>query len=80
MSARRDLSAEHPRRSSCLPAAPFAGTEAIMLAHGFTGDLIEYLLHEGFATTRPGTTRAGKRQVRVVWVAITDAGRRTLAG
>jgi hypothetical protein len=29
---------------------------------------------------QPGTIRAGKRQVKVVWVMVTDAGQRALTG
>jgi hypothetical protein len=51
-----------------------------MLAHGFKAELLAALVRDGLATTQPGTIRAGKRQVKVVWVMITDAGRGALSG
>jgi hypothetical protein len=46
-----------------------------MLAHGFKAELLAALVHDGLATTQPGTIRAGRRQLEVVWIMITDAGR-----
>jgi hypothetical protein len=54
--------------------------EAIMLAHGFKIELLAALARDGLATTQRGTMCAGRRQIDVVWVTITDAGRRALAG
>ena len=51
-----------------------------MLAHGFKAELLAALVRQGLAITQPGTIRAGRRQVEVVWVMITDAGQRALAG
>ena len=33
----------------------------------------------GLATIEPGTVRAGTRRITVVWVAITEVGRKVLA-
>jgi hypothetical protein len=63
-----------------LAGSPLGVTEAIMLAHGFTIDLLVDLVHEGLATATPETVHAGKRAIEVVRVRITDAGRLALAG
>jgi hypothetical protein len=49
--------------------------EAMMLAHGFKAELLAALLWEGLATIR-----TGRRQMEVVWLMITGAGQRALAG
>jgi hypothetical protein len=74
------MSAERNRALRLLAAAPNGATEAIMLAHGFTTDLLVDLVHEGLATATPETVHAGKRPIEVVRVRITDAGRLALAG
>ena len=80
MSERRALSTEQRRALRLLADNPVGCAEAIVLAHGFTSGLIEDLVREGLATILPGTRRAGRRHIKVVWVTITDAGRRALAG
>jgi hypothetical protein len=51
-----------------------------MLAHGFKAELLAARVREGLATTQAGTIRTGRRQMDVVWLMITDAGQRALAG
>jgi hypothetical protein len=63
-----------------LAGAPNGGTEAIMLAHGFTVETLGRLVVDGLATATPGITYAGKRPITVTWLEITDAGRQALAG
>jgi hypothetical protein len=60
--------------------APNGATEAIMLAHGFTIEMLVDLVQEGLATATPETVHAGKGSIEVVGVRITDAGRLALAG
>jgi len=55
-------------------------TEASMLAHGFKAELLAALVRDGLAIKQPGTIRAGRRQLKVVWVMITGAGHRALTG
>jgi hypothetical protein len=55
-------------------------TEAIMLAHGFTVDMLGGLVLDGLITTAPETVRAGGRPVQVVRMMITAVGRRAIAG
>jgi hypothetical protein len=80
MNVRRIISAEHRRALRLLAGNSLGCTEAILLAHGLKAELLALLVRDGFATTQPGTVRAGRRQIEVVWVMITDAGHRALAG
>jgi hypothetical protein len=77
MSAARSISAERRRALRLLAGSPLGRTEATLLAHGVTTELLGLLVRDGLATTQPGT--AGRRQIKVVWVMITDAGQRALA-
>jgi hypothetical protein len=63
-----------------LAAAPNGATEAILLAHGFTIEMLTILVRDRLATATPETVHAGKRPIEVVRVRITDAGRLALAG
>jgi hypothetical protein len=54
-------------------------TEAIMLAHAFTIDMLVDLIHAGLATAQAERVVAGARKFEVARVSITDAGRRALA-
>jgi hypothetical protein len=80
MSVRRGISAEQHRALRLLAGGPLGCTEAILLAHGFKTELLAALVRDGLATTQRGTMRAGRRRIEVVWMTITDAGRRALAG
>jgi hypothetical protein len=52
-------------------------TEAIMLAHGFSIELMVELVRTGLATATTERTVAGGRAVEVARVWITEAGRRS---
>jgi hypothetical protein len=52
------------------------GTEAIMLAHGFSIPQMVELVCAGLATATAERVRAGKREMEVAIVKITEAGRR----
>jgi hypothetical protein len=54
-------------------------TEAHMLAHGFSTDLLFELINAKLATAQPERTVAGGRQTEVTRVRITEGGRRALA-
>ena len=56
-----------------------AARAAITCAPTCKAELLAALVRQGLATTQPGTIRAGRRQMEVVWVMITDAGQRALA-
>ena len=70
------MSAERHRALEILAGSSLGCTEATLMAHGFTTNLLVDLVHEGLATA----THAGKRPIDVVRVRITDAGRLALAG
>jgi hypothetical protein len=65
------VSRDQRRALRLLAAAPNGATEAIMLAYGFTIDLLVDLVHEGLATATPEIVHAGKRPIEVVRVRIT---------
>jgi hypothetical protein len=52
---------------------------ADLLAHGFTNALLDRLAGDGLATIQPGTICTSTRRITVIWVEITEAGRRALA-
>ena len=54
--------------------------EAIMLALGFTMEMLTILVRDGLATAMPQTVHSGNRPIEVVRVRTTDAGRLALAG
>jgi hypothetical protein len=67
------------RRALALLAESSDGcTEAIMLAHGFTLELLVDMVRAGLATAHVERMVSGKRKVEVTRVKITDAGRRAL--
>ena len=74
------MSRDQYRALRLLAGSPLGCTEAIMLAHGFTTEMLTVLVRNGLATATPETVHAGKRPIDVVRVRITDAGRLALAG
>jgi hypothetical protein len=74
------MSRDQRRALRLLAGSPLGATEAIMLAHGFTIEMLTILVRDGLATATPETVHAGKRPVEVVRVRITAAGRLALAG
>jgi hypothetical protein len=55
-------------------------TEAFLLAHGFTVELLVNVVRAGFATMQSERVRAGGQPIEVTRVHITDSGRRALRG
>jgi hypothetical protein len=53
-------------------------TEALLLAHGFTTELMVALLREGLAAATAERMVAGGRKIEVVVLRITQAGQRAL--
>jgi hypothetical protein len=72
-------SSDQRRALRLLADCPQGCTVANMLAHGFKNEMLDRLVRDGLATIQPGTVRTGTRQITVVWVTITKAGRRVLA-
>jgi len=62
-----------------LAASPDGCTEAIMLAHGFTVELLVDLCIAELAIATPERMVAGRRMVEVARLRITDAGRQALS-
>jgi hypothetical protein len=72
------MSAERHRALRLLAGSPL--TEAIMLAHGFTIEMLDALVRDGLATAEQREMRAGRRPIKVIWLTITEEGRLALAG
>jgi len=68
------------RAPELLAASRDGANEAIMMAHGFTVPLMVELVRAGLATATAERVRAGKAEIEVVSVRITEAGRRALDG
>jgi len=51
-----------------LADAPHGLTESVMLAHGFTSEILASLVRDGLATARPETVKAGGRAIEVIRV------------
>jgi hypothetical protein len=63
-----------------LADVPRGIAETLMLAHGFTHELIAGLVLAGLATVVTDTARIGGQTIKVELVMITDAGRRVIKG
>ena len=75
-----ELSADRRRALRLLAGSSQGCTEAILLAHGFTIEMLIVLVRDGLATATPETVHAGRRPIEVVRMGITDAGRQALDG
>ena len=75
---RRPPKPDRRRALELLAASPDGCTEAIMLAHGFTVELMVDLCIAELAIAAPERMVAGGRTVEVVRMKITEAGRRAL--
>jgi hypothetical protein len=73
---RRGPKPDRRRALELLAASPDGCTEAIMLAHGFTVELLVDLCIAELAIATPERMVAGGRPVEVVRMKITEAGRR----
>jgi hypothetical protein len=68
------------RALELLAASPDGCTEAIMLAHGFTVELLVELCMAELTIATPERMVAGGRTVQIARMRITEAGQRVLAG
>jgi hypothetical protein len=50
--------------------------EAIMLAHGFTIEMLDASVRDGLATAERREMRAGRQPLKVIWLTITESGDR----
>jgi hypothetical protein len=74
-----DSSIRH-RALAFLAACPDGCADALMLANGFTVELMVELVRDGFASATPERVVSGSETIEVARVRITEAGRQTLAG
>jgi hypothetical protein len=63
-----------------LANVPRGIAKTLMIAHGFTHELIAGLVPAGLATMVTDTARIGEQAIEVELVMITDAGRRAIEG
>jgi hypothetical protein len=61
-----------------LSGSPDGINEALLLAHGFTRQLLTGFVRAGLATWQQKTVRAGGRTIEVNYMMITEAGRRAI--
>jgi hypothetical protein len=79
MARRRAQRAKPQRRRAALEllaASPDGCPEAILLAHGFTVSQLVELVRSGLASATGERVIAGKRELEIARVRITEAGRR----
>ena len=76
---RRGPKPNRRRALELLAGSRDGATEAIMLAHGFTVELLVELIRAGLATATTERLVAGERAMEVARVRITEAGRQVLA-
>jgi hypothetical protein len=69
------LTTEQRRALQMLAGSPNGCTEAILLTHRFTVEILGRLVLDEHATATPGTMYAGGRPNKVTWITITDVGR-----
>jgi hypothetical protein len=72
-------SSERRRALALLAASPNGTTEAMLLAHGFSTEMIVELICTGLANAQAERVMAGGRAIETTRVRITDAGRGALA-
>jgi len=67
------------RALELLASCPQEGcSEAVMLAHGFSVAQMVELVRAGLATATPQRVKAGRQQMEIAVLRITDAGRQAL--
>jgi hypothetical protein len=71
------VSAERHPALRLLAGSPLGVTEAIMLAHGFTIEMLDALVRDRLATAEQREMRAGRQPIKVIWLTITASGART---
>jgi hypothetical protein len=72
------ISESQRRALGSLAASPGGCTLANMLVHGFTNVMLDRLVSDGLAAMETKVVLAGTRRITVVWVALTDVGRRAV--
>jgi hypothetical protein len=77
---RRRPKPDRRRALELLAASRDGCTEALMLAHGFSIDMMVELMNAGLATATAERVVAGGKTIEVAPVSITEEGRRALNG
>ena len=77
---RRSPKPDGRRALELLAASADGCTEAVMLAHGFSIDIVVELINAGLATAKPERILVGGYQEERTRVRITEEGRRALGG
>ncbi len=72
------LNRDRRRALRLLATAPNGATEAIMLAHGFSAEMLAVLVRDGLVAVEHRAMRAGRQPIKVTWLTITEAGRQAL--
>jgi hypothetical protein len=73
------LTAERLRALLLLARNPNGCTEAMMMAHGFTTEMLEEFVTTGLAKASPEQMKIARRQRKVICFQITDLGRKAAA-
>ena len=55
-------------------------TEAVLLAHNFSIEMLDELVRAGWVTATPGAVRSSGRLIRVRRFRVADAGKKALEG
>ena len=75
------LSVEQRRALEMLDSSQGSGcTKSLWVAHGFTLAMLVSLVRDGLVDVQSETLSDGGRTIEMVWIGITDEGRRVLAG
>jgi hypothetical protein len=72
------MTLDESRALQWLADVPRGIAKTLMLAHGFTHELIAGLVLNGLATEVPDIARIGKQTIEIELVMITDAGRKAI--
>jgi hypothetical protein len=73
------LTDQQRRALQFLANSPSGCTEAVMLAHGFGLEMLGQLVLDRLAEAETRTTMAGTTRAKVIWMRITEAGRKAIA-
>jgi hypothetical protein len=74
------VTADECRALQRLADVPRGIAKTLMLAYGFTHELIAGLVLAGLATVVPDIARIGEQTIEVELVTITEAGRKAIEG
>jgi hypothetical protein len=73
------LTDEQRRALRLLAHSPNGCTEAVLMAHGFDLEMLGQLVTDGLADAEARNTMAGRHRTKVIWMHITEAGRKVIA-